>query len=250
MRRRIIAGNWKMHKTISEALAFVDEFLRLEPWGESQAVICPPFPCLAPLAQVLEGSGVALGAQDLHWEAQGAFTGEVSGRMLRDVGCRYVIVGHSERRQHFGDNDERVALKTRAALDHGLTPIVCVGESLDERESGQAEGIVVSQVKAAIQDLSPQTLATVVMAYEPVWAIGTGRSARGGDAAAMAEAVRRVVSEVAGELAAESLRFLYGGSVNAKNALEFLESPGVDGALVGGASLDPVEFRAILAAAR
>lgn len=161
-----------------------------------------------------------------------------------------MIVGHSERRQHFGDNDERVALKTRAALDHGLTPIVCVGESLDERESGQAEGIVVSQVKAAIQDLSPQTLATVVMAYEPVWAIGTGRSARGGDAAAMAEAVRRVVSEVAGELAAESLRFLYGGSVNAKNALEFLESPGVDGALVGGASLDPVEFRAILAAAR
>jgi triosephosphate isomerase len=249
MRRRIIAGNWKMHKTISEALAFAGEFLGFEPWGESQAVICPPFPCLAPLAQILEGSGVALGAQDLHWESQGAFTGEVSGRMLRDAGCRYVIVGHSERRQHFGDDDERVSLKTRAALNNDLIPVVCVGECLAERESGRAEEVVVRQLNAAIQDLSPEILATMVVAYEPVWAIGTGRSAKDSDAMAMAEAVRSVITQSAGLSAAEGVRFLYGGSVNAKNAREFLQSPGVDGALVGGASLDPVEFRAILAAA-
>ncbi len=241
-----MAANWKMYKTVSEALAFADRFLSLGPWGPAEAAICPPYPCLMPLAQVLEGSGVALGAQDLHWEKEGAFTGGVSGPMLKHIGCRYVIVGHSERRQYSGDTDERVGLKLRAAFDNDLVPILCVGESLSERESGNAPGVVTGQLRSAVAGLSLQEVSSLVVAYEPIWAIGTGRSAKGRDASDMARVIRGVIADLTGQAAADSVRVLYGGSVKPENAGEFLNSPGVDGALVGGASLDPAAFRDIL----
>lgn len=250
MRTPLVAGNWKLHKTVDEsralAAAIVESSEAKSPGVE--VVLAPVFTALSAVRLVLEGTPVALSAQDLHYADFGAFTGEVSAPLLIDVGCTYVIVGHSERRQHFGDTDEVVSQKTQAALAHSLTPIVCVGETLAERESGSTHEVVGRQIDAVIDALSPDQLERVVIAYEPVWAIGTGKVAAARDAQEVHAMIRdRLANKDAG--AAAKVRILYGGSVKPNNARELMEQADIDGALVGGASLDAESFRSIIGAA-
>jgi len=212
-----------------------------------QVILCPPATALETVGRVLEGTRVLLGAQTMHWEPQGAYTGEISAPMLVDLGCRAVIIGHSERRQYNGERDEDVALKTRAALTHGLIPIVCVGERLEERERGGTDAIIIRQLAAVIGAVAPERLGELVIAYEPVWAIGTGLTATGPEAARVAALIRAQLAAAGG--VAEAVRILYGGSVKPANISEFLDQPGIDGALVGGASLDAVAFGEIVRAA-
>ncbi len=248
MRIPLIAGNWKMHKTVGEAVALV-RALRHEALPEDvEVAVCPPFTAVAAVADALAGSSIRLGAQDMYWEAQGAFTGEISPAMLRDLGCHYVIVGHSERRQHFGESDEMVARKVRAAFAHDLTPILCVGERLDEREAGATERVVRRQTEAATEGLTMDQVARLVVAYEPVWAIGTGRSSSGDEANRVIGLIRGLLRGKSGDAATQA-RILYGGSVAPDNATEFARQAEIDGALVGGASLDPAKFLAIVRAA-
>lgn len=249
-RRPVIAANWKMHKTIQETRDFLARFLPAVAGRTGvDIVICPPFTALAAAGEMLAGTGVALGAQDVHWEERGAFTGEVSPAMLADVGSRYVIVGHSERRALFGEGDAEVNRKARAVLAHNLTPIVCVGETLAQREAGLTDDIVVGQLEAALAGLDAGQVARIIVAYEPVWAIGTGRAATPKDASAVASRLRGLVAGKHGDTTAAALRIQYGGSVKAANSGEFLADSEIDGALVGGASLDPAEFAAIVASA-
>ena len=247
----LVAGNWKMHKTAAEAVGLVRALL-VEPLPTGvEVAVCPPFTALAEVHRALDGSSVRLGAQDMHWEGQGAFTGEISPVMLRDLGCHYAIIGHSERRQFFAETDEAVARKTAAAFAHGLVPIMCVGERLEERDAGQTEVVVTRQTIAGTQAVDERQASTVVIAYEPVWAIGTGRSASGVEANRVIALIRATLSERFGANAAAQTRILYGGSVTPENAAEFSAQPEIDGALVGGASLDAVKFlRIIQAAAR
>lgn len=240
-----VVGNWKMHTTVAEARALASAITRGALPAGVEVAVCPPFTALADVARILDGSAVELGAQDMFWETTGAFTGEVSPVMLADLGCRYVIVGHSERRQHFGDTDESVARKARAAFAHTLTPIVCVGERLEERDARQTERVVTRQVEAATAGLSAEQLAHVVLAYEPVWAIGTGRAATGPEANRVIDLIRTVLATHDSAAAART-RILYGGSVTADNVAEFSQQPEIDGALVGGASLDARKFLAII----
>jgi triosephosphate isomerase len=251
VRRMIVAANWKMHKTLAEAVAFVRDFLAGPPEdGTVEVVICPPFTALADVGRVLGDGAVALGAQDVFWEMQGAYTGAVSPLMLRDVGCRYVIVGHSERRQYFGETDTTVNRKVQAALGQGLTPIICVGEQLAQREAGITMQVIGHQMEAALAGLTPAQIAGLVVAYEPVWAIGTGRTASEADAQEAARFLRQVVARLAGEEAAGRIRIQYGGSVTPANAVGLMSQPDIDGALVGGASLKVESFMSIVAAAR
>lgn len=250
MRKPVIAGNWKMHKTIPEAERLVAELKPLvPPEGGVEIVLCPPFTALAAVAKAAEGTGWGLGAQDVFWEEKGAFTGEVSPGMLRDAGCTHVIIGHSERRQYFGETDETVRRKAGAALAAGLIPIVCVGETLVQREAGQTDLLVTSQVKAALAELPGFSPDRVIIAYEPVWAIGTGRNATPADADAVCGLIRRTVGELHGSDAAAGLRIQYGGSVKPENAAELLGESEIDGALVGGASLEASAFARIVAGA-
>ncbi|WP_322488932.1 triose-phosphate isomerase [Chloroflexus sp.] len=247
MRTPLIAGNWKMYKTIGEATALVRDLLAgLGPLADREAIVCPPFTALAALAPLVAGSQLGLGAQNLYPEAQGAFTGEVSPVMLADIGCRYVIVGHSERRQYFGESDAFVNRKLRAALAHGLRPIVCVGESKPQRDSGQAEPIVTAQVRAALVEVTSAQMADVVIAYEPIWAIGTGDTATPADAQAMHAAIRATLTELYGAEIAATVRIQYGGSVKPDNIDELMAQPDIDGALVGGASLQAASFLRII----
>ncbi|HET6334369.1 MAG TPA: triose-phosphate isomerase [Polyangiales bacterium] len=248
-RRPLIAGNWKLHKTLAESAQLAEQIVAGSKGIAAELAVAPGFVALARVAQVVGGSEVVLSAQNAYWEAQGAFTGEVSLAQLKDVGCRYVILGHSERRQLFGDNDVMVNKKTRAALAYGVSPIVCVGETLAEREGGQAEAVVVRQVKLALADIAADAAAPIVIAYEPVWAIGTGKTAQPSDAQDMHARIRGTVSEILGGAVAEKLRILYGGSVKPDNAKTLLGQPDLDGALVGGASLVADSFLAIAAAA-
>ncbi|HEY8296593.1 MAG TPA: triose-phosphate isomerase [Candidatus Baltobacteraceae bacterium] len=244
--RRLVAGNWKMFKTADAAVAFVDAFLPLLPMipENIDIVLCPPFTALDAVARRLRGHDrVALGAQNMHWESSGAFTGEIAPPMLTDLGVRYVILGHSERRQYFGETDEAVCKKTIAALTHGLTPIVAVGETLAERDAGLAHERVVSQTRAALHGLAPDALAHVVLAYEPVWAIGTGRNCEALDADAIMQAIRTSMHGLT------NVPILYGGSVKPENVPLYVAQPNIDGALVGGASLDPEGFANLLRAA-
>lgn len=249
-RRPLVAANWKMHKTREESRRFWEAFsARLTPESTDrvEVVLCPPYPSLPVLAEAgLEERGVFLGAQNVHDAPRGAFTGEVSIPMLQDVGCRFVIVGHSERRIHFGESDDMIARKVRAVLEGGMTPILCVGESLEQREAGRAEAVVIGQLEAALAGLDAAGVSRTVVAYEPVWAIGTGRSADPGDAGRTGALLRRYVAERYGEEAAARVRILYGGSVNPDNFGAFLAEPEVDGALVGTASLDPETFAALV----
>ena len=247
-RRPLIAGNWKLQNGLaaSEALAHA-VVAGLDAGAVAEVVIAPVFTALSRVRAALEGSNVGLAGQDLHWEDKGAFTGEVSGPLLADVGCTHVIVGHSERRQHFGDTDASVRRKVEAALRAGLVPIACVGETLAERESGKTLAVVLGQVGAIVSDLSG--LERVVIAYEPVWAIGTGRVASPTDAQDVHRAIRERVGELAGAVLADGMRLLYGGSVKPDNAAGLLGQPDIDGALVGGASLDAAQFLGIVRAA-
>jgi triosephosphate isomerase len=247
MRTPIIAGNWKMNTTVDEALDLVDEMIDdLEEMEEEvEVVLCPPFVSLAALADELVGSLVFLGAQNMHYLDKGAYTGEISPVMLADL-CDYVILGHSERRQYCGETDELVNKKVVAALRHGLSPIVCVGETLAQHDAGQAEAVVTAQVKGCLAGLSDADVAGLVIAYEPVWAIGTGRAATGADANAVIVTIRQTIAGLYDAAIAKVVRVQYGGSVNAANIAEFIRQPEIDGALVGGASLKAEEFVAIV----
>ena len=250
MRKLFVAGNWKMNKTGEEARVLVAEMLpELQSIGTVDRAICPPFPYLVSLANMLAGSGIGLGAQTMHWEESGAFTGEVAPKMVAEF-CQYVILGHSERRTLFGETDEMVNKKVKAALGVGLTPILCVGETLAENESGLTNAVVTRQVSGGLAGLSAEDVSKIVIAYEPVWAIGTGRAATSEQAQAVhKDVVRKTLSDLFGSKAAQAIRIQYGGSVNAKNAAELFSMPDIDGALVGGASLKAADFVAIVRAA-
>jgi triosephosphate isomerase len=245
-RRKFVCGNWKMHKTVAEAVALVNELREGlgDATGKVQVAVAPPFTALHAAAQALRGGAVELAAQNVHWEAQGAFTGEVSAPMLAEVGARHCIVGHSERRQLFGETDETVRKKVGAVLSAGMLPIVCVGETLQEREAGRTLQVVERQVRAALARLAAQ-ISALTLAYEPVWAIGTGKTATSAQAQEVHAAIRKIVRELGGS-AADAVRIQYGGSVKPENAAELMSQPDVDGALVGGASLKAKDFIAIV----
>ncbi|MEI8308560.1 MAG: triose-phosphate isomerase [Chloroflexales bacterium] len=247
MRTPIIAGNWKLYKTVAEGRELVQGLLAgLGSVADREVVVCPPYTALFPLGELLAGTPIALGAQEVFYEVQGAFTGAVAPQMLRDVGCTYVIVGHSERRQFFGDTDATVNRKLHAALASGLRPIMCVGESKPQRDSGQAEPIVTAQVRGGLVNVSAEQLLNVVIAYEPIWAIGTGDTATAADAQAMHAAIRATLVELYGDESAQTVRIQYGGSVKPDNVDELMSQPDIDGALVGGASLKADSFLRII----
>lgn len=250
MRTPFIAGNWKMFKTVSEARHLVSELVpSLQAVRNVEKAICPPFTSLMAVRALLEGTDIGLGAQNLHWEDAGAFTGEISAPMLAEI-CQYVIIGHSERRTYFGETDTTVNRKIQAAMVHGLIPIVCVGETLDEYEAGNTGEVVTRQVRDGLARLNLTEGSSIIIAYEPVWAIGTGRAATAeGANAVIADFIRRTLDEQFGAAVAETVRILYGGSVKASNAAEFFTQPDIDGALVGGASLKADEFTGIVQAA-
>ena len=245
-RQKFVCGNWKLHKTVAEAAALVKELAEgLAGDARVQVAVAPTFTALAAAGAAAEGTPVELAAQDVHWEVQGAFTGEVSAPMLADVGCRHVIVGHSERRQYFGETDETVRKKVGAVLAAGLAPIVCVGELLAEREAGRTLEVVGRQVRGGLAGLGAEQLARVTVAYEPVWAIGTGKTATTAQAQEVHAAIRAILRELGGAVA-DVIRIQYGGSVKPENAAELMSQPDVDGALVGGASLKAADFAAIV----
>jgi triosephosphate isomerase (TIM) len=247
MRKPVIAGNWKMYKTPAEAAGFLHDFAPLVAAStHAEIVVCPPFLDLAAAVDAARATNIAIGAQDLFWLKEGAYTGEVSAPMLVAAGCRWVIVGHSERRQYFGETDESVLKKTVAALEAGITPIVCVGERLEEREAGMTENVLAKQFAGGLSGLTPEQFAHVVIAYEPVWAIGTGRTATPEIAAEAHHFLRDQISARFGDEAGQASRILYGGSVKPDNIKALMAQPDLDGALVGGASLDPVSFAAII----
>lgn len=256
MPKPLVAGNWKMYKTVAEARHLVSELVPgLQPIQGVEKVICPPFTALLAVRSLLEGLDIGLGAQDMHWEVSGAFTGEISPAMVAEL-CGYVIIGHSERRAYFGESDSTVNRKVQAALFHGLTPIVCVGETIEENESGRTTEVVSRQIRQGLirMDLSEKTESLkespIVIAYEPIWAIGTGRAATVEIAeTVIADVVRPALAELYGDEFARQTRVLYGGSVNSENAGEFFQSEEIDGGLVGGASLKVTEFITITQAA-
>jgi len=245
-RKKLIAANWKMCKTPAEARAFVQEFLPLvSAHNRDEIVICPSFVDLAAMAEALRGSNVKLGAQDVFWETTGAYTGEVCAPMLRQAGCTHVIIGHSERRQYFGETDDTVNRKLAAALEAGLTAIVCIGELLEEREAGLTDEILRRQSQGAFRKIDNKFSRQITIAYEPVWAIGTGKTATPEIAAAAHRIVRAELETIFGAQIATQIRILYGGSVKPENARSLMSQEEIDGALVGGASLDPRSFAAI-----
>lgn len=251
MRKPMVAANWKMHKTIEEARMLVWQLLDggLREFPQVERVLCPPFTALLPVSALLAGTDIGLGAQNMHWEEQGAYTGEIAPAMVAEV-ARYVILGHSERRGYFGETDDMVNRKVQAALRHELTPIVCVGETLEEREAGQTETVVQRQIVQGLAGLTAEQAARMVIAYEPVWAIGTGKAATPEEAnRVVAVVIRRALAEMFGEAVAQEVRVLYGGSVKPDNAAPFFSQPEIDGALVGGASLHADQFLAIVRAA-
>ncbi|MBK9710815.1 MAG: triose-phosphate isomerase [Kouleothrix sp.] len=247
MRIPLIAGNWKMYKTIGEAVDLVEALLRdLGDTSDREVLVCPPYTALHALSPLLQETPIALGAQDVFYEAQGAYTGAISPVMLKDVGCRYVIVGHSERRQVFGDSDALINRKLHAAHSHGLRPILCVGETKPQRDAGEAETVVVGQVRAGLAGVSTETMGSVVIAYEPVWAIGTGDTATPDDAQAMHATIRRTLAELYDQATADQIRIQYGGSVKPDNVDVLMSQPDIDGALVGGAALKADSFLRII----
>ena len=250
MRTPIVAGNWKMNKTVEEARSLVLEMSRnLREIEGVEKVLCPPFTALLAVSAMLQGTDIGLGAQNLHWEEKGAFTGEIAPGMVAEF-CQYVIIGHSERRAYFGETDETVNKKVHTALAHGLTPIVCVGETEDQYESGLTGEVVRRQISLGLANIDPVKAAGLIVAYEPIWAIGTGKASSGENAnAVLADYIRPALASLFGEETAQAIRIQYGGSVNSANAKEFFGQPEIDGALVGGASLKKDDFVAITKAA-
>ncbi len=250
MRTPIIAGNWKMYKTQTEAFQLASDLKqKLSDINSAKVVVCPPFTALASVKQAIAGSDILLGAQNMHWEEKGAFTGEISPQMLLTIGCKYVIIGHSERRNHFFETNETVNLKIKSALGSGLVPIVCVGEKLEEREANKTEQVVEDHVRGAFKDLTVESARGCVVAYEPVWAIGTGKTATPNQANEVHVFIRKLLSSVFGKDCAEKVSILYGGSVKPENSKELLDMSDIDGALVGGASLDADSFEKIVRSA-
>ncbi len=250
-RKPIIAGNWKMNKNHTDAISLVRTLsyeLREPDYDRTEVVVCPPFTALRSIQLVIEDEHIPirLGAQNLHWEPEGAFTGEVSGAFLKALHCTHVIVGHSERRKHFGETDETVNLRLKAAFREDLVPILCVGESLEEREGNRTEEVLAQQLRAGLAGIGPHELGRIVVAYEPVWAIGTGRAASPEDANDTIGHVRKVLGEIGGSGLAQAIRIQYGGSVSAGNIAMFMDQPEIDGALVGGASLEAKTFAMIV----
>lgn len=247
MRRALIAGNWKMYKTLADVDAFAEAFATAVDGVSGRAiVVCPPFIYLERLAQAFKGTSIKVGAQNLYWEDQGAFTGEVSGPMLKSLGITFVIVGHSERRQYFGETDTTVNKRVLAALKCGLIPIMCAGETLEQREGGKTMAVIDSQVRLGLKGLSQEQAAGVIIAYEPIWAIGTGRTATPEIAQEVHVHIRAIVDDLFGESIANNTPILYGGSVKPDNIDELMAKPDVDGALVGGASLEASSFEKIV----
>ncbi len=250
MRKKIIAGNWKMNKTPSEAKALIAEMRDKVAGAACDVVICPTAVCIPAAAEAAEGSNIQIGAQNVHFAESGAYTGEVSADMLSEVGVKYVIVGHSERRQYFGETDETVNMRAKAAILKGITPIICVGESLTEREQGVTDDIVRRQTKIAFLGISAEQAESAVIAYEPVWAIGTGKTATAEQADEVCGIIRETIKELYGSSVSDKIRIQYGGSMNAKNAAELLSKPNIDGGLIGGASLKAEDFSVIVGAAK
>jgi triosephosphate isomerase len=246
VRKPIIAGNWKMHYNPIEAEKFIQELKPLVINLAVEVVVCPPFIDLPVVLKSLTGSSIKVGAQNMHWEEKGAFTGEISSSMLLSMGVSYVIIGHSERRQYFGETDEIVNKKVKAAFVSGLQPILCVGETLEEREAGKTRDVVQNQVEKGLSGLTGDNVKNLVIAYEPIWAIGTGKTASSDDAEAVISQIRLNLSETYGADAAQELRILYGGSVKPENITELMSKPNIDGALVGGASLKADSFSRIV----
>ncbi|TYP53270.1 triose-phosphate isomerase [Thermosediminibacter litoriperuensis] len=246
-RTPLFAGNWKMHKNVAETLEFLEAFLPMAKNVSGEIALCPPFTSLWAAAERLKGSGLKIGAQNMHWEDKGAFTGEISPAMLKEIPCDYVIIGHSERRQHFAETDETVNRKVKSALKYAITPIICVGESLEQREKGQTLSVVLSQVEKALEGVDIHDGNELVFAYEPIWAIGTGKVAMPSDAQEVIGALRKKLSELYSVQVSKNTRILYGGSVKPENIRDLMAEPDIDGALVGGASLDADTFYRIAA---
>lgn len=246
MRKPIIAGNWKMNKTPDEAKALVSALIPLVQNAGCEVVVCPPYTALYAVQPLLKGTNIKLGAQSIHWAQGGAFTGEVSADMLKAFGVTYAIIGHSERRQYFGETDESVNKRALAAIAAGITPIICVGESLAQREAGETNPFVTSQTVNALKDIPAEQVETLVIAYEPIWAIGTGVTATKEQANETVGVVRRAVASLYGDEVAQSVRIQYGGSMNPQNASELMAMPEIDGGLIGGASLKAEDFSKVV----
>jgi triosephosphate isomerase len=242
MRKPIIAGNWKMHKTVAEGIAFVGAIKPEVANTDVEVLVCAPFTLLPSLVEAAKGTNIKIGAQNMHFEDTGAYTGEVSADMLLDIGVTHVIIGHSERRQYFAETDETVNKKTIKALSKGLVPVVCCGESLDQRESGDTKNVCKTQIVKAFESISPEDAVKVVVAYEPIWAIGTGKTASSQDANDVISYIREVLESLYGDEVSEEIRIQYGGSVKPANVEEIMNEADIDGALVGGASLEADSF--------
>ena len=250
LRKVVIAGNWKMNKTPAEAKELISAIAPLVKDADCDVVACTPFVDLASAQEAAAGTNIQIGAENCHWEKSGAYTGEISAEMLASMGVKIVIIGHSERRQYFGETDVTVQKRVRAALDAGLTVILCVGETLEQREQGITSELVAMQTKIALGGVSEEELKRVIIAYEPVWAIGTGKTATAQQANEVCHTIRECIASVYSQAAADGITIQYGGSMNAGNAAELLAQPDVDGGLIGGASLKPQDFATIVAAAQ
>lgn len=246
LRKPLIAGNWKMYKTVAEAVETARELVQCTATANVNVMIAPPFTALAPVAEVVKGTSVFLGAQNLFWKDEGAYTGEISPAMLSDIGCQYAIIGHSERRQYFGDTDESVNAKIRAALQHQLIPVFCVGETETQREAKETFSVLDKQVTKGLEGFSSEALGVLVVAYEPVWAIGTGKTATTDQVQEVHAFLRSLIEKRFDNLLAKTVKILYGGSVKPDNVTEIMNMPDVDGALVGGASLSAKVFNSII----
>ena len=246
MRKKVIAGNWKMNMLPDAAIRFIDELTPLVKDTDNEVVLCVPYTDLFYCLLAAQNTNIKIGAQNMHWEENGAYTGEVSGKMLKSIGVEYVIIGHSERRQYFAETDETVNKKVKAAHNVGLKPIVCVGETLNQRESGNAKEVVTTQIKLGLKDLTKDQIVSTIIAYEPIWAIGTGKTATKEDANETIKWIREEIESMYGKENAEKVIIQYGGSVKSENAQELFEMSDIDGGLVGGASLKPNEFAKIV----
>ncbi|CDB32377.1 triosephosphate isomerase [Clostridium sp. CAG:575] len=246
MRRKVIAGNWKMNMLPNEAMQFIDTLVPLVKNTENEVILCVPYTDLFYSLLTAQGTNIKIGAQNMHFEESGAYTGEVSGKMLKSIGVEYVIIGHSERRQYFNETDETVNKKIKAAFANGLKPIVCVGETLEQREAGQTVEIITSQIEKALDGLTEEQVENIIIAYEPIWAIGTGKTATAEQANETIKSIRDKICQMYGQMVSNGVIIQYGGSVKSTNAKEIFEMSDIDGGLVGGASLKPEEFSKIV----
>ena len=246
MRKPIIAGNWKMNMTPSQAKELVTNLIPLVKDAACDVVVCPPYVDIALVAELVKGTNIQVGAQNIHWAEKGAFTGEISAAMLKEAGAAYAIIGHSERRQYFGETDATVNSRTKAALAAGIVPIICVGESLEQREKGETDAVVSGQVKADLADIPGEAVAGLVIAYEPIWAIGTGKTATDEQANETIGLIRETIASLYGQAVADQVRIQYGGSMNPKNVKGLMAQPQIDGGLIGGASLKAADFAQVV----